>query len=68
MRSHIDKLPNQDEPEIFGMHPNANIAYLRSESKKLLDTVLNVQPRESGGIAGESPEKIIQDLIERLQG
>ena len=40
-------MPNQDEPEIFGMHPNANIAYLRSESQKLLDTVLNVQPRES---------------------
>ena len=42
MRTHIERMPNQDEPEIFGMHPNANIAYLRSESQKLLDTVLNV--------------------------
>ena len=46
IRMHIEKMPNVDEPEIFGMHPNANIAYLRSESQKLLSTVLNVQPRE----------------------
>ena len=68
IRAHIEKMPNQDEPEIFGMHPNANIAYLRSESQKLLDTVLNVQPRESSGEPGQSPEQAILDLIERLQG
>ena len=67
MRMHIEKMPNQDEPEIFGMHPNANIAYLRSESQKLLDTVLNVQPREQSSESGESPERQILDLIERLQ-
>jgi len=66
MQEHIDAMPNQDGPEIFGMHGNANIAYLRSESSKLLNTVLNVQPRESGGQSGDSPEKVILDLIERL--
>ena len=59
-------MPNQDGPEIFGMHSNANIAYLRSESSKLLNTVLNVQPRESGGSSGDSPEKIILNLIDAL--
>ena len=68
IRMHIEKMPNQDEPEIFGMHPNANIAYLRSESQKLLDTVLNVQPREQQSSSGDSPEKLILDLIERLLG
>ena len=61
-------MPNQDEPEIFGMHANANIAYLRAESQKLLDTVLNVQPREQSSASGESPEKRALDLIERLLG
>lgn len=46
------------------MHSNANIAYLRSESQKLVDTVLNVQPREQTSTTGDSPEKIILDLIE----
>lgn len=50
------------------MHSNANIAYLRSESAKLIDTVLNVQPRASTSQEGESPEKVILNLIERLQG
>ena len=49
------------------MHANANIAYLRSESQKLLDTVLNVQPREQTGQSGVSPEQQILDLIELLQ-
>ena len=68
MREHIERMPNQDGPEIFGMHGNANISYLRSESTKLLSTVLNVQPRESGGGSGESPEKAIFELIDRLSG
>lgn len=43
IRDYIDnQMPEQDEPEIFGMHSNANIAYLRNESQKLLNTVLNV--------------------------
>ena len=48
------------------MHSNANIAYLRSESQKLLDTVLNVQPREQSNTGGDSPERQILSLIERL--
>lgn len=66
IREHIESMPNQDGPEIFGMHSNANIAYLRSESSKLLNTVLNVQPRESSGSDGDSPEKIILNLIDNL--
>ena len=46
------------------MHSNANIAYLRNESFTLLNTVLGVQPREQTGSSGDSPEKIILDLVE----
>lgn len=45
------------------MHSNANIAYLRNESQTLIDTVLNVQPRESSSSSEDSPEKVILDLI-----
>ena len=27
---YIDSLPNEDKPEIFGMHSNANLAFLRA--------------------------------------
>jgi hypothetical protein len=29
---YIDTLPNEDPPEIFGMHKNANTLYLRAKS------------------------------------
>ena len=41
------------------MHANANIAYLKSESEKLLKTVLDVQPRvasKSTSPSGENEE------------
>ena len=45
LKEYINSLPNIDDPEIFGMHQNANIAYLKNESLKILTHVLNVQPR-----------------------
>lgn len=42
LKEYINSLPNTDEPEIFGMHQNANIAYLKNESLKILNHVLNV--------------------------
>lgn len=47
LKAYIDRLPNIDEPEIFGMHNNANLAYLKNESEKILNMVLELQPRES---------------------
>ena len=42
---HIKSLPTQDEPEVFGMHANANIAYLKAQSKFVIEQVLASQPR-----------------------
>lgn len=67
IRAYIERLPNIDDPEIFGMHQNANIAYLRAESAKVLETVLNVQPRESAETGADSEEKQLLDLIAKLQ-
>lgn len=39
-RNFIEQLPNNDEPEVFGMHPNANITYQSQESEKIVYTIL----------------------------
>jgi dynein heavy chain len=31
-----------EEPEVFGMHQNANITYQQQESEKIVATILNV--------------------------
>jgi hypothetical protein len=35
-------MPAKEDTEIFGMHPNSEIAYMRAESQSILDAVLSV--------------------------
>ena len=44
-KSYIDTLPLDDSTTIFGMHPNANISYLKQEEKQVMDTLLLLQPK-----------------------
>ncbi|WIA13579.1 hypothetical protein OEZ85_007146 [Tetradesmus obliquus] len=48
-REYIKALPSTEAPEVFGMHANANIAFQLQETRRLLDAVLSIQPRISGG-------------------
>jgi dynein heavy chain len=59
---YFDSLPLTDAPEIFGMHENANIAFQQQASDFILDVVLSVQPRVSGGGGGKKPEDIVTEL------
>ena len=36
----ISDLPNQDFPEVFGLHSNADISYQINTAKGILDTIL----------------------------
>lgn len=67
-RQYIEGLPQIDEPEIFGMHENANIAFQTQETNTLVTTILEVQPRQSGGGAGKSNDEIVFELAENILG
>jgi dynein heavy chain len=60
--------PLTEEPEVFGMHDNANISFMSQESENLLSVVLSIQPRESGGGGGMSSEEIVAELAHEQQG
>jgi len=68
---YIDELPLVDEPEVFGLHDNANIVYQTNESAYVVDTVLGIQPRVGGASTGPSPDEIVlarqRDILEALQ-
>lgn len=39
-RNAIEKLPLNDTPELFGLHPNADITYRTKQSQQVLSTIL----------------------------
>ena len=65
-RNYIQKLPVVDNPEIFGLHDNANIVYQDQESQKIIDTMLSIQPRVAGGSDGKSSDDVLIELSEQL--
>ena len=65
-QDYIENLPLTDEPEIFGMHENANLAFLRQETGVVITTILDLQPRSSGGSGGVSTDEIVQLMADQI--
>ncbi|XP_071996145.1 dynein axonemal heavy chain 14 isoform X2 [Engystomops pustulosus] len=69
-RDYVTSLPDTDNPEIFGMHPNAERAYLTSQGQAFLDTVVRMQSRISADHTahrGEySQDEMVQDVITNI--
>ncbi|RHY33391.1 hypothetical protein DYB32_001670 [Aphanomyces invadans] len=64
--SYIDSLPLNPDPEVFGMHENANITCAIAETFKNFDIVLSLQPRMSSG-GGQSREMIIEMQAKEIE-
>jgi dynein heavy chain len=58
----IDSLPILEEPEIFGMHENANIAYQIKETQNIILTIMESQPHTAGGGDGHHTDDIVFEL------
>ena len=58
---YIRSLPLIPNPEVFGLHDNADITKDQAETNNLFDSILTTQPRQSSG-AGKSPQEVITDL------
>ncbi|XP_015279206.1 PREDICTED: dynein heavy chain 6, axonemal [Gekko japonicus] len=65
-KDYIENLPLSDDPEIFGMHENANLAFQRKETHTLLTTILEVQPRSATQGSGKSNDEIVQELASTI--
>ncbi|KAH9281795.1 Dynein heavy chain 6, axonemal [Echinococcus granulosus] len=63
---YTDTLPLLDPTDIFNMHSNANLLFLQKETSKLLSTILDVQPRTSGGKEGRTSDEVVYDLAGSL--
>lgn len=57
---YIESLPINPDPEVFGMHDNANITCAQGETYANFDIILSLQPRVASG-SGKSREDLIGD-------
>eukprot|EP00741_Cyanophora_paradoxa_P008927 tig00000142_g8641.t1 len=51
---HVRGVPARDEPEVFGLHPNAELAYGLADSASLLSSLLALQPRDAPAPGGHA--------------
>ncbi|KAI8520037.1 Dynein heavy chain 5, axonemal [Branchiostoma belcheri] len=67
---YINGLPTSATPEVFGLHPNAEITHSSTVAKDVLDTILSIQPKDSSGGVGETREAIVyrmaDDMLDKL--
>jgi dynein heavy chain len=59
---YIESLPLAADPEIFGMHENANLTFQRNSSTNIVNTILSIQPREIVSSSGVSSDSIVSAM------
>ncbi|CAK85038.1 unnamed protein product (macronuclear) [Paramecium tetraurelia] len=66
---YISSLPLEDDPEVFGLHANANITFQQKTVAEFMSTLLSVQPRmvaEKG--VEETPDQIVFKVAKEILG
>lgn len=64
-------MPSTEHPELFGQHPNADIASQIAETKTVFDTLLSLQPQVTSKTAagGSREDKVrVKQVGRREQG
>ena len=63
--TYIRSLPINDNPELFGLHDNANITFAQNETFTLLSGLLQLQPKQSSG-GGISREEVVENTAKGI--
>jgi dynein heavy chain len=67
--SYIKTFPEIDSPEIFGLHPNADLTFRVKEVTALFNTLGETQPKGGGGGGdGLSREDVVADKAKEILG
>jgi dynein heavy chain len=60
------EFPEIDSPEIFGLHPNADLTFRVKETTKFIDNLTVTQPKQTGGGSGATLEDVVMEKADEL--
>jgi len=62
-RSSLEKLPLNNSPSVFGLHPNAEISYFTQRINRMWRDLIELQPRSSSSGDGAASSEDITDNV-----
>merc|ERR1711988_1483626 len=63
----INGMKDEDHPNVFGMHANADLTYRAKVTREMLYTVVNIQPKDSGGgDGGPTRDEIVLEQAAKM--
>ncbi|KAJ1569988.1 Dynein heavy chain 10, axonemal, partial [Nowakowskiella sp. JEL0078] len=65
---YIESLPLTNAPDVFGLHPDAELGYLTNSVRDMMFQLISLQPRTSDGAGGISREDFIGNIASDIQG
>jgi dynein heavy chain len=67
MQAHVEEMPLDNMPDVFGLHPNAETGYLRNAAEVMWMNLIELMPRSGGDSAGgETRESILKKLSDEI--
>ena len=63
---HIRNFPLHEQPEVFGLHENANITCAKNETYALFECMLLLMPSSSSGGTGDDGAQTSEQILEAL--
>eukprot|EP00933_Yihiella_yeosuensis_P043885 TRINITY_DN38909_c0_g1_i1.p1 TRINITY_DN38909_c0_g1~~TRINITY_DN38909_c0_g1_i1.p1 ORF type:complete len:1392 (-),score=349.09 TRINITY_DN38909_c0_g1_i1:292-4071(-) len=64
VREFVKQLPQDEDPQVFGLHSNAQITAQTQEAQRFLGIILSVQPRIASSGVGKKPEELVAEMAE----
>lgn len=65
-QKYISTIPPNDNPEVFGLHANADLTFRLKESIEMIDTMMATRPKEAATGGGKTREELVQDKAREL--
>ena len=62
----IEDMPQEESPEVFGLHANADLTFRTLQARDRLQIFRDTRPAESSRKAGASREDVVDKMAEEL--